>query len=84
LFINLTPFVPLSFKGEGEETFEGASPLQSTPDKRPSPIDRILERLSSKGIKRGKAPLRISLPSPLIKGRGIKGEGLLNNLYCRG
>jgi len=34
-----------------------------------------------KGIKRGEAPLRISLPSPLIKGRGIKGEGLVNNLY---
>jgi len=32
-----------------------------------------------KGIKRGEAPLRISLPSPLMKGRGIKGEGLLNN-----
>jgi len=32
--------------------------------------------LLSKGIKRGKAPLRNYLPSPLIKGRGIKGEGL--------
>jgi len=45
--------------------------------------------LSSKGIKRGEAPIRrcsyhISLPSPLIKGRGIKGKGLLNNLYCKG
>ena len=31
LFINLTPFIPLSFEGEGEGiTFEGASPLQST------------------------------------------------------
>jgi len=28
------------------------------------------------GIKRGEAPLRNSLPSPLMKGRGIKGEGL--------
>jgi len=34
-------------------------------------------RLFSKGIKRGVAPLRNSLPSPLIKGRGIKGEGLI-------
>jgi len=25
----------------------------------------------------------ISLPSPLMKGRGIKGEGLLNNLLLR-
>ena len=40
----------------------------------------LIERLFSKGIKRGEAPLRISLPSPLMKGRGTKGEGLLNNL----
>ncbi|GAI83738.1 unnamed protein product, partial [marine sediment metagenome] len=31
-------------------------------------------------IKRCEAPLRNSLPSPLMKGRGIKGEGLANNL----
>ncbi len=31
----------------------------------------------SKGIKRGEAPLKNYLPSPLGKGRGIKGEGLL-------
>jgi len=36
-------------------------------------------RLFSKGIKRGEAPLRNSLPSPLIKGRGIKGEGLVDD-----
>jgi hypothetical protein len=30
----------------------------------------------NEGIKRGEAPLRNSLPSPLDKGRGIKGEGL--------
>ena len=33
-----------------------------------------------RGIKRGEAPLRNFLPSPLMKGRGIKGEGLVNNL----
>ncbi len=33
-----------------------------------------------KGIKRGGAPLKNLLPSPLMKGRGIKGEGLANNL----
>ncbi|GEM_PF-6189103 len=34
LFINLTPFIPLSLKGEGEGIiFEGAKPLQSTPNK---------------------------------------------------
>jgi len=37
-------------------------------------------RLFIRGIKRGEAPLRNSLPSPLMKGRGIKGEGLVNNL----
>jgi len=36
------------------------------------------------GIKRGEAPLRNSLPSPLDKGRGIKGEGLINNLITLG
>ncbi len=31
LFTNLTPFIPLSLKGEGEGIiFEGASPLQPT------------------------------------------------------
>jgi len=29
-----------------------------------------------KGIKRGEAPLRNSPPPPLMKGIGIKGEGL--------
>ena len=29
------------------------------------------------GFRRGEAPLRNSLPSPLSKGRGIKGEGLI-------
>jgi len=27
LFINLTPLIPLSFKGEGEEIERGAKPL---------------------------------------------------------
>ena len=31
-------------------------------------------------LERGEAPLRNFLPSPLMKGRGIKGEGLVNNL----
>jgi len=30
----------------------------------------------SKRFERGEAPLRKILPSPLMKGRGIKGEGL--------
>jgi len=30
--------------------------------------------------KRGAKPLSIKYPSPLIKGRGIEGEGLVSNL----
>jgi hypothetical protein len=30
-------------------------------------------------MERGSALLRNTLPSPLMKGRGIKGEGLINN-----
>jgi len=46
-----------------------------------------IRRLFSKGIKRGeggvKSPFKNSLPSPLMKGRGIKGEGLATNLKMR-
>ena len=43
-----------------------------------------LRRLNTgvKGIKRGFALLTIPLPSPLMKGRGIKGEGLIKNLLA--
>ena len=57
---------------EGEEILEGGeAPLLPTP---PSLIDGLF----SKGIKGGEAMIRrcsyhISLPSPLMKGRGIKG-----------
>jgi hypothetical protein len=30
VFFNLTPFIPLSLKGEGEEKKEGLTPLLST------------------------------------------------------
>ena len=43
-----------------------------------------IEDVFNKGIKRGEAPLRNRLPSPLIKERGIKGEELVNNLYGGG
>jgi len=36
-----------------------------------------------RGLKRGEAPFQNCLPSPLIKGRGIKGEGLVNTLVRR-
>jgi len=34
-------------------------------------------------FKRGKAPLKKNLPLSLIKGKGIKGMGLINNLIIR-
>jgi len=39
-----------------------------------------LQKYGAGGIKRGEAPFKNSPPSPLMKGRGIKGEGLVNNL----
>jgi len=33
--------------------------------------------------KRGEASLTQSIPLPLIKGKGIKGMGLINNLIIR-
>jgi len=75
LFDSPLPFTPS--KEGGRDLGEGRSPsITYTP---PS----LIERLFSKGIKRGLAPLRISLPSPIMKGRGTKGEGLLNNLLLR-
>jgi len=49
-----------------------------------APLRRLDKRLFSKGIKRGEAMIRRcsyhnSLPSPLMKGRGIKGKGLVDN-----
>ncbi len=38
-------------------------------------------RFFSTGIRRGVAPFKKFLPSPLMKGRGIKSEGLENNRY---
>jgi len=35
LFINLTPFVSLSFEGEGEFLLEGASPLKPSIGEQP-------------------------------------------------
>jgi len=42
-----------------------------------------VHKYGAKGIKRGEAPLRNSLSSPLMKGRGIKGEGLVKSLVRR-
>jgi len=63
----LTPLIPLSFKGEGDMNKRGANaPLKHPPC-----------GYSIKGLKGTFVPLRNSLPSPLTKGRGIKGEGLV-------
>jgi len=80
-FIILTPFLPLSMIWiyipimRGRILKKRGYRPSLTPDK----------RLFSRGIKRGEAMIRRcsyhnSLPSPLMKGRGIKGEGLVKNL----
>jgi len=61
---------------------EGLTPLLDSPlfnITPPSPI----QKLYRKGLKGTEVPLTNSLSSPLMKGRGIKGEGLLNNLLLR-
>ena len=50
-------------------------------------VDPFQPRLFIKGIKRGEAMIRRcsyhnSLPYPLMKGRGIKGGGLVNKLFA--
>ena len=64
---------PLLQRRGGNGFRRGALPLLDTRIKG--------EKWDNKGIERGEAPLTNSLPSPLMKGRGIKGEGLVNNLF---
>jgi len=79
LFIYLTPFVPLSFKGEGEGYKKrgfvslGLSLYGAVMrDGEATPFKVI-----TKGCLRGaSAPLRKNLPLPLSKGKGIQGMGL--------
>jgi len=47
-------------------------------------INNLVFRDYLGGIKRGEAPLKNFFPSPLIKGRGIKGEGLVDNSVFSG
>jgi hypothetical protein len=66
LFINLTPFIPLSLKMKGEEKKEGLTP----------PLRRPVKLVSFKGGKRFREGLRPSFtytPPSLIKGRGSGG-----------
>jgi len=87
LRIHLTPFIPLSLKGEGGDFYkEGLTPLLNTLIRQKiSPLEGL--PLSSppcgylvKGLKGTQVPLRNYLPLPLIKGKGIKGIGLINDL----
>jgi hypothetical protein len=65
LFIYLTPCVPLSFEGEGEDNRRGAN----TPLKRP--VRLIPSKVRGKVyFERVEASLRSPLPSPFMKGEG--------------
>jgi len=66
VFINLTPFVPLSFEGEGEGYGREARPPLNPP---------FIHRPSSGVFKRGAAPLSTTPPLPLA-GEGDTGAGV--------
>jgi hypothetical protein len=66
LAIYLTPFVPLSFKVEGEDKIEeGLTPL----------LDSLLLSQIQESHREAK-PLLLIPPLPLVKGKEIKGIGL--------
>jgi len=68
LFSNLSPWPPSLAKGRGSISKRGAKPLSK------------ISSLSFKGeSKRGEASLISLIPLPLIKGKGIKGMGLLKD-----
>jgi hypothetical protein len=63
LVVNLTPLIPLSILGEGEENKRGAdAPLRH-------PLSTALE-LSGK-LEGANAPSKTISPLPLVKGKGI-------------
>jgi hypothetical protein len=72
LFIDLTPFIPLSLKGEGEIVFKRGA---NAPLKHPIYFQREGEEI----LERGSAPLLPTLPLPLLR-EGGQGDRLLNNL----
>jgi hypothetical protein len=59
LFINFTPFVPLSILGEGEKKKEGLTPL--------------LDASKVRELKRGEASLNYIFPPFPYKGKGAGG-----------
>jgi len=72
--IPLVPFPSVDsgqalYQRKGEEKERGAN----------APLRRLRKRFFTKGIKRGEAPFTNFLPSLLAKGRGIKGERLVDN-----
>jgi hypothetical protein len=70
LFNDLTPFIPLSLKGEGEEILErGFAPLRH-------PLLLLYRKGKPEGAD---APSENTIPLPLIR-KASQGDRLLNNL----
>ena len=67
-FINLTPLIPLSLERRGGNKERGAS----APLRRPVSLT-LPQRRGKETLERGKAPLLLTLPPSLIKGRGSGG-----------
>lgn len=64
-------------------TERGELPFKKSPDE--ELVNHPNTMISpSKGMERGFAPLEKTLPSPLAKGRGIKGEGSITNIVFMG
>ena len=70
--MNLTPFIPLSFKGEGEGFLEeGLTPLLNS---------HFLLSYNGEKSEGALAPSKMINPLPLVKGKGIQGIGLQNKI----
>jgi len=95
LSINLTPSVPLSFKGEGEDYKRGAKPLLDTLSdltyfkggggngyvREAKPLfDSPYSGKVIRGVLEGRSHMirrvHIIIIFPLLRGRGIKGDGV--------
>jgi len=74
IYGNLTPCIPLSLKGEGEEIFRrGTKSLLNSLNV----FEASLLPLNQGCLRGALAPLfKYLSPFPLIRGRGIKGDGV--------
>jgi hypothetical protein len=97
LLINLTPFIPLSLKGEGEIVFKRGA---NAPLKHPIHFQRERKIVFKRGanaplkhpihfqregeeiLERGEAPLLLILPLPLPR-EGGQGDRLLGSLWLK-